>query len=65
MIIDEADMTLEYGFLEDIDIILSNMDKKIQKLVGFVSHYKLQHIYTNCYPQNYNRFYKTHQLCKS
>lgn len=33
MIIDEADMTLEYGFLEDIDIILSNMDKKIQMMV--------------------------------
>ncbi|MGM9946692.1 DEAD/DEAH box helicase [Floccifex sp.] len=33
MIIDEADMTLEFGFLEDIDQILSHMDKKIQLMV--------------------------------
>ena len=33
MIIDEADMTLEFGFLEDIDTILSKMDKKIQLMV--------------------------------
>lgn len=33
MIIDEADMTLEFGFLEDIDTILSHMDKKIQMMV--------------------------------
>ncbi len=33
MIIDEADMTLEFGFLEDIDVILSKMDKKIQLMV--------------------------------
>ena len=33
MIIDEADMTLEFGFLEDIDEILSHMDKKIQMMV--------------------------------
>lgn len=33
MVIDEADMTLEFGFLEDIDAILSKMDKKIQLMV--------------------------------
>lgn len=33
MIIDEADMTLEFGFLEDIDQMLSKMDKKIQIMV--------------------------------
>lgn len=33
MIIDEADMTLEFGFLEDIDQILSKMDKDIQIMV--------------------------------
>lgn len=33
MIIDEADMTLEFGFLEDIDVILSKMDKKVQLMV--------------------------------
>lgn len=33
MVIDEADMTLEYGFLEDIDQILSKMDKKVQMMV--------------------------------
>ncbi|MGM9912611.1 DEAD/DEAH box helicase [Floccifex sp.] len=33
MIIDETDMTLEFGFLEDIDMILSHMDKKIQLMV--------------------------------
>lgn len=33
VVIDEADMTLEYGFLEDIDMILSKMDKKVQIMV--------------------------------
>ena len=33
VIIDEADMTLEFGFLEDIDEILSKMDKKVQLMV--------------------------------
>ncbi len=33
MVIDEADMTLEFGFLEDIDQILTKMDKKIQMMV--------------------------------
>lgn len=33
MVIDEADMTLEFGFLEDIDRILSKMDRKIQLMV--------------------------------
>ncbi|MCI6087868.1 MAG: DEAD/DEAH box helicase [Absicoccus porci] len=33
MVIDEADMTLEFGFLEDIDTILSHMNKKIQLMV--------------------------------
>lgn len=33
VIIDEADMTLEFGFLEDIDKILSKMDKKVQVMV--------------------------------
>ena len=33
MIIDEADMTLEFGFLEDIDRILSKLDKKVQLMV--------------------------------
>lgn len=33
VIIDEADMTLEFGFLEDIDTILSKMDKKVQLMV--------------------------------
>lgn len=32
-IVDEADMTLEFGFLEDIDLILSKMDRKIQLMV--------------------------------
>ena len=33
VVIDEADMTLEFGFLEDIDEILSKMDKKVQMMV--------------------------------
>ncbi|MDB7985501.1 DEAD/DEAH box helicase [Faecalicoccus pleomorphus] len=33
VIIDEADMTLEFGFLEDIDEILSKMNKKVQLMV--------------------------------
>ena len=33
VVIDEADMTLEFGFLEDIDQILSKMDKKVQIMV--------------------------------
>ena len=33
VVIDEADMTLEFGFLEDIDEILSKMDKKVQLMV--------------------------------
>lgn len=32
-IVDEADMTLEFGFLEDIDAILSKMDKKVQCMI--------------------------------
>lgn len=32
-VVDEADMTLEFGFLEDVDIILSKMDKKVQMMV--------------------------------
>ena len=33
VVVDEADMTLEFGFLEDIDMILSKMDKKVQMMV--------------------------------
>lgn len=33
VIVDEADMTLEFGFLEDMDEILSKMDKKVQIMV--------------------------------
>lgn len=33
MIIDEADMTLEFGFLEDVDQILSKMDRHVQTMV--------------------------------
>lgn len=33
VVIDEADMTLEFGFLEDVDSILSKMDKKVQLMV--------------------------------
>ena len=33
MVVDEADMTLEFGFLEDIDTILARMDQKIQMMV--------------------------------
>lgn len=33
VVIDEADMTLEFGFLEDVDEILSKMDKKVQLMV--------------------------------
>lgn len=32
-VVDEADMTLEYGFLDDIDMIVSRMGKKVQMLV--------------------------------
>lgn len=31
-VVDEADMTLEYGFLEDLDIVLSRMVKKVELL---------------------------------
>lgn len=33
VVIDEADMTLEFGFLEDIDNILSKMDDQVQVMV--------------------------------
>lgn len=33
VVVDEADMTMEFGFLEDIDMILSKMDKKVQMMV--------------------------------
>ena len=33
VVIDEADMTMEFGFLEDVDQILSKMDKKIQIMI--------------------------------
>lgn len=33
MVIDEADMTLEFGFLEDVDAILSHMSEKITVMV--------------------------------
>lgn len=33
VVIDEADMTLEFGFLEDVDMILSKMDQKVQLMV--------------------------------
>ena len=33
VVIDEADMTMEFGFLEDIDQMLSKMDKKVQIMV--------------------------------
>lgn len=33
VIIDEADMTLEFGFLEDVDMILSKMEEKVQLMV--------------------------------
>ena len=32
-VVDEADMTLEFGFLEDIDTILSRMDDSVQTMV--------------------------------
>lgn len=32
-VVDEADMTLEFGFLEDIDAILSHMDEKVRMMV--------------------------------
>jgi len=32
-VVDEADMTLEYGFLDDIDMIVTRMGKKVQMLV--------------------------------
>ncbi|MFI3284906.1 MAG: DEAD/DEAH box helicase, partial [Erysipelotrichaceae bacterium] len=32
VVVDEADMTLEYGFLEDVDQIVSRMDKKLQMM---------------------------------
>lgn len=33
MVIDEADMTLEFGFLEDVDVILSKMPKNLRLMV--------------------------------
>ncbi len=33
MVIDEADMTLEFGFLEDVDAILSHMNKDVTVMV--------------------------------
>lgn len=33
VVIDEADMTMEFGFLEDIDQILSKMDENVQVMV--------------------------------
>ena len=33
MVVDEADMTLEFGFLEDVDAIAGKMKKKIRKSV--------------------------------
>ena len=33
VVIDEADMTMEFGFLEDVDQILSRMDEKVQIMV--------------------------------
>ena len=33
VVIDEADMTMEFGFLEDVDQILSKMDEKVQIMV--------------------------------
>lgn len=33
MVIDEADMTMEFGFLEDVDAILSHMNKDITVMV--------------------------------
>lgn len=32
LVVDEADMTLEFGFLEDIDIVASRMDKALQMM---------------------------------
>ncbi|HBS91832.1 MAG TPA: DEAD/DEAH box helicase [Erysipelotrichaceae bacterium] len=32
-VVDEADMTMEYGFLDDIDMMVSKMDKKLQMVV--------------------------------
>ena len=32
-VVDEADMTLEFGFLEDIDLILSRMGQEVQTMV--------------------------------
>lgn len=33
VVIDEADMTMEFGFLEDVDMILSKMDEKVQLMI--------------------------------
>jgi ATP-dependent RNA helicase CshB len=33
VVIDEADMTMEFGFLEDVDMILSKMDENVQLMV--------------------------------
>ncbi len=32
-VVDEADMTLEYGYLEDLDAVLSKMREDLQMLV--------------------------------
>lgn len=32
LVVDEADMTLEFGFLEDIDVVASRMDKNLQMM---------------------------------
>ena len=46
-VIDEADMTLEYGFLEDIDIVFSHMTKNPQTLC-----------FSATFPEELNKFAK-------
>lgn len=46
-VIDEADMTLEYGFLEDLDVVFSRMIKKVETLC-----------FSATFPQSLNLFVK-------